>query len=94
LKVPGALVGIAHHDAPVPGLELGIAAGLPFQAGGETGTAAAAQVGALDLVEHGRRPAHAAGQAFAPGTHVGGHQAFVRRPGAGGEQASPGLKSA
>ena len=70
----------------MPGLELGIAASLPFQAGGEAGAAAAAQVGALDLVEHGNRPAHAARQAFAPGTHVGGHQPFVRRPGAGGKQ--------
>ena len=80
------LVGVAHHDTAMAGLELGIAAGLPFQAGGEAGTAPAAQVGALDLVEHGNRPAHAARQAFAPGPHVGGHQAFVGRPGAGGAQ--------
>jgi hypothetical protein len=94
LKVPGSPSSALQTTMRCcPGLERRIAAGFPLQAGDETGTAATAQIGALDFVEHRRRPADAGRQTFAPGTHVRGHQAVARRPGMRGTQGIARLQA-
>ena len=52
-----ALVGVAHHITPrICVISGGVAAGRPFQAGGEAGATAPAQVGMLDFLQEGGAP--------------------------------------
>ena len=81
-----AFVGIADDKALLARFERCVAAGFPLQAGGKPGAAATTQVGMLDFVEYGRRPAQPAGQTFAPGTGVRGEQPVARHARMGGTQ--------
>ena len=81
-----ALVGVADNETLLPRQQRCVAAGFPFQAGSEAGATAAAQVGLLDFMKDGRWPAQSGRQALAPGAHVRGLQAFVRRQRPGRQQ--------
>ena len=89
-----ALVGVADDDTLQPRLRGALRQASHFSAGGEAGAAAAAQVGALDFVEHRNRAAQAGRQAFTPGTHVGRHLAVARRPRPGSPQGVARLEVA